>query len=505
MYLSFPLMLSLSPSPDSSDVCPDKIHTEANNFCNSTSLHMSRPASPVRSVFSPIPSTSRLLQHTASTFIKSKDPSSPIHPGRESQTFHTLDRAGWTPSQRGRSPGGQEPSPSLRTNSPRCRNESYSKYFQGQGVADLFSDTSRSSSAQRDTDRGVLPPSGRPCSPTNASSERLLRKSVPHREAAMFGGEPMITRGGAHTITSSARPGLWMNHEATTEHAAFTGSRRHFREMQHTSVTGQGNMSSVSISRASISAAPSTPHSPLGQSGSYPVPVYSQFSAFGGSDLCRGDLPLTSTASSVQFGEVAALGKKIIPVVKNLDGSSCAVVGATQEGPMKGGRAMEKDKFHRRSSAPFALHVMEEVSSAPTNAPNPRSNNILAYSESGWGSAAVRREKGAVSGQTGRADSLSQTNLRQVAAEAPAPHYTIRTMQGPPPFVPAPFSPRSSSTGKRCSSPGRSSLSQIPLGGNAPSVVAALSSMPAPQSSSPVRSGRAAGMYSPTRRSSIVF
>jgi hypothetical protein len=440
---------------------------------------------------SPIAVSSRLLQNTTSTLLKSKDPtSSSIQ--RDSLSFHHSIRAG-SPARRSDSPTSHQ-----RTQSPRCRAEAYALHFQGNGVGHLFGSSALNSR------------SNSPAVPTKA-----VRRQSPHRDDSMFASEcpstHRIVSRQASTVNgntpTSRQPGLWTRKEGGDERIAYTGSRRHFDELQQASVVG------------SVPASPMASHYRSLESTLDAAEVVS----IAGSD--------TFSASGQRFS------KRILEQQHNISGSSCHVA---QEQTLAARGKLRSERFQNRRTAPYHDDALPSTStddggtSAPANnapmsqqqrgaeqrngqhanAATSRKTSILDYREGGWSqqqqnSASHRRERAAVEGVANNA-SRNVTNLGlHSATEVGEKPVSIKTMAGPPTFVPPPMR-APSPLGQRVDSPFRSkgqngTFSISSMASTAVSVAnsPAPSGPATPRGSSPSRVGRGVGLYSPLRQSSL--
>lgn len=431
---------------------------------------------------SPIALASRLLQPTASTMLKSKEPTSLASPiQRESLSFHTMLRSNGSPC-RSDSPVKHQ----QRPQSPRCRAEAYALHFQGTSVASLLGSA----------------PNSRSNSPMVAAGRQVRRQS-PHREDSMFGSEcptnHRVARQSSLGVNGAAgatrQPGLWARKEGGDDRAAYTGSRRHFNELQQAVVVG------------------STPaSSPLAQCRSLEstldaIDVCSVAGSDAGSAACGGQ----------------RFSKRMLEQQHNISGSSCNVAleqPIAVRGKQRSERGFRKTAPYSDYDAQPARSFGDEGSSAPSNsAPMqaakqaaPRSS-ILDYREGGWEGQhgqTKRRERAAVDGFSSTA-SRNLTNLAALsAAQVGERPNSIKTMPGPPAFIPPPMR-APSPLGQRVDSPFRAmgqngtfsiaTMSAVSHNIDGSSVVSC-SGTTTPRGNSPMRSGRAVGLYSPLRQSS---
>ncbi|CUG87107.1 Hypothetical protein, putative [Bodo saltans] len=445
---------------------------------------------------SPIAVSSRLLQATTSTLLKSKEStSSPIQ--RDSLSFHNAIRLG-SPARRSDSPSSHQ-----RTQSPRCRAEAYALHFQGNGVAHLFG-----SSAQNSR-------SNSPSVPAKA-----VRRQSPHRDDSMFASECPSTHRVVTRLPSAItgntpttrQPGLWTRKEGGDERVAYTGSRRHFGEIQQASVVG--------------SAASS--------------PLASHYRSLESTLDAAEVVSIASDAFSSTNGQ--RFTKRILEQQNNISGSSCHVA---HEQPIAARGKQRSDRFQNRKTGPYHDESLPSTSandggnSAPANsAPmlqrgggaaseqrNSKSINssvaaanakttILDYRESGWSqqqqnSAPHRRERAPVEGVANNV-SRNVTNLSaHSAVEVGEKPVSIKTMAGPPAFIPAPMR-APSPLGQRLDSPFRAkgqngtfSISSMASAAVSVASSPAPSGAATPRAMSPVRAGRGVGLYSPLRQTSL--
>lgn len=465
---------------------------------------------------------SRLLQHTASTYLKTRD--SPLR-SRESLSLNSPSQAPaslaplfGTPSRRGSVAGSLEASTTTSrraTDSPSRRTaESFEKHFQGAGVAEAFAPlpsavrrTNQSVGQHRVNDdsnntfASAFSPAPSPTAHAAASNGsratspyRSLRGQPPRQHPTLFGSsaddfrEPSQQSSRAPSpnhANSGGRVGMWTNKDGA---AAFTGSRRHFQN----------------------EGVPSRPCSP----------VRSFAPSLDASLTQRGaDADLIRVYPQSYEDEVARRGKRVSGQSTGIQGSSCQVVGKTYEGkPFDSkGRSTPMAANAHRVGAPYAQSDTTTGGAPPPNAPpvfTQRQNSKPSILEHRDGRGAWEGERGAPASASSSSRGRSPTaaamappppsiaNLGSAKEGSPRPS-SIRAMAGPPAFVPPEMPARRGSPSRR-QSPTRAESVSLVDGSSSMSVMTPRGGGAA--SASPVvMIGRGVGLYSPLRQRNPLF